>query len=45
MLGKVVAGAKGFKSHYYYKRTQPFSFYFFVFIYFFIGIFLVSQFA
>lgn len=39
--GKVRAGSKGFKSHFYVKESQPMQFYFFVLFYISTGLFIL----
>lgn len=41
--GKVIAGARGLRSHYYSKTDNPWCFYGFVLIYLSIGSFLLYQ--
>lgn len=41
VAGKVMAGSKGFKSNYYYKKDDPFLYYSFIFIYLVIGAFVL----
>lgn len=41
VTGKVVAGSKGFKSNYYYKKDDPFLYYAFIGIYLVIGAFVL----
>ncbi|WP_205342622.1 hypothetical protein [Denitrificimonas caeni] len=43
LRGKIIAGACGLRSHYYYKYDNPFSFYGFVLIYLSIGSFILYQ--
>ncbi len=39
--GKIMAGSRGLKPNYYTKKDSPVLYYCFVFIYFFIGAFLL----
>ncbi len=41
--GRIIAGSRGFKSNYYYRDDNPFSFYGFVLIYLSIGSFILYQ--
>lgn len=43
LRGKVIAGARGLRSNYYYKDDSPFSFYGFILIYLSLGSFLLYQ--
>lgn len=43
LRGKILAGARGLRSQYYYKHDNPFSFYGFVLIYLSIGSFMLYQ--
>ena len=43
LRGKVIAGARGLRSNYYYKNDNPFSFYGFILIYLSLGSFLLYQ--
>lgn len=43
LRGRIIAGARGFKSNYYYRDDNPFCFYGFVLIYFSIGSFIFYQ--
>ena len=43
LRGRIIAGARGLKSNYYYRDDNPFSFYGFVLIYFSIGAFILYQ--
>ena len=43
MCGRIIAGARGLKSNYYYRDDNPFSFYGFVMIYLSIGSFILYQ--
>ena len=41
--GKVMAGSRGFKAHYYYRQDQPFRYYSFLSIYVLAGSFVLFQ--
>lgn len=41
--GKIIAGARGLRSNFYYKNDNPWCFYGFVLIYLSIGAFLLYQ--
>lgn len=41
LAGKIIAGAKGLRSNYYYKGEDPLLYYSFVFIYLFVGLFIL----
>ena len=43
LRGKVIAGAHGLRSNYYYKDDNPFSFYGFILSYLSLGSFLLYQ--
>lgn len=43
LRGRILAGARGLRSNYYYKNDNPFSFYGFVLIYLSIGSFILYQ--
>ncbi|HHX35441.1 MAG TPA: hypothetical protein GX719_09240 [Gammaproteobacteria bacterium] len=43
LRGKIIAGARGLRSNYYYKHDNPFSFYGFVLIYLSLGAFILYQ--
>ncbi|NLY12191.1 MAG: hypothetical protein GXZ10_01070 [Gammaproteobacteria bacterium] len=43
LRGRILAGARGLRSQYYYKHDNPFSFYGFVLIYLSIGSFMLYQ--
>ena len=43
LRGRILAGARGLRSNYYYKNDNPFCFYGFVLIYLSIGSFILYQ--
>lgn len=43
MTGKIMAGARGLRANYYYRKENPLLFYGFIFVYLAIGLVLLAS--